>query len=386
MTSLHIAAIYGDEGLTRRLLEEGYNPNIIETRLRTPLYGAVWERLHSIVELLLDFGACIELASHNGLTALHAAVKRDPVLLELLLQRGGNCNYQDSNGDTLLFHAIAEKKIDALRVLLNHNANPNIPNNTGLLPLFLCVSLDDIPSMILLLDHGADPNGKVGFKHKVSIPSSISSPGITDSNVDGAPIQGRISLEPVPIGTRPHEVYISHSPVSFAMQMGRNEALKRLLLSCENITWNDPTHNGEGLIHYAVRLKNEEILRILLMYGPKVLRNMSNDLGRTPLHIAAQVGNVAAAAMLLHIGYDDINHRDCGGSTPLTEALFNERLELAKLLLDHGADRSIADEFIHGRFQGRPCMIHVGPRKETGHPKELELPRLSRLLQSIEST
>lgn len=376
MTSLHIAAIYGDEVLTRCLLEEGHDPNVVETRLRTPLYGAVQQQLYSIVELLLDSGARIELASHGGLTALHAAIRGDLVLLELLLQRGGNCNCPDADGNTLLFHAMAQKDEDALRILLNHGADPNIPNNTGLLPLFLSIMIDDTNFMGLLLDHGADPNARVGFEKSYTVINCI--------RADGSSLQGVITLQPVSVGAQPQAVDISHSPISRAIQLGRTEALKRLLLSCENITWTDPA-TGDGLMHYAVHLKNDEIFATLLVYGPEGLRSAVNNLGETPLHTAAQSGNITAASMLVNIGYDDINHRDCSGSTPLTEALFNGWVGLAELLLTHGADRSIADEFVHGQLNGKPAIMHVGPRKETDHPELLELPRLSRLLEPRKS-
>ncbi|KAI0861413.1 ankyrin repeat-containing domain protein [Xylaria cubensis] len=379
MTSLHIAAIYGDEVLTRCFLEEGYDPNVVETTLRTPLYGAVQERLYSIVELLLDYGARIELASHGGLTALHAAIRGDPVLLELLLQRGGNCNCPDADGNTLLFYALAEKDEDALRILLNHGADPNIPNNTGLLPLFLSLAIEDTNFMGLLLDHGADPNARVGFGQSATVIDRI--------DADGSLQKGIINtLQPVSAGAQPHVVEISHSPISRAMQLGRTEALKRLLLSCENITWTDPINYGDGLMHYAVRLKNDEIFETLLVYGPEGLRSTVNNMGETPLHTAAQSGNITAASMLLNAGYDDIDHRDCAGSTPLTEALFYEWVGLAELLLAHGADRSIADEFVYGQLHGKAVMIHHGPRKETDPPELLALPRLSRLLKPSEST
>ncbi|KAI1419220.1 ankyrin repeat-containing domain protein [Xylaria sp. FL1777] len=261
---------------------------------------------------------------------------------------------------------MAQKDEDALRILLNHGADPNIPNNTGFLPLFLSIMIGDTNLMGLLLDHGADPNARVGFERS------------------GTVIDGVITLQPVSVGTQPQAVDISHSPISWAMRQGQTEALKRLLLSCENITWTDPT-TGDGLMHFAVDLKNDEIFATLLAYGPEGLRSAVNNRGETPLHTAAQSGNITAASRLVNIGYGDINHRNFGGSTPLTEALFNGWIRLAELLLTHGADRSIADEFVHGQLNGTPAMIHVGPRKETDPPELLALPKLSRLLEPRKS-
>ncbi|XXH05437.1 hypothetical protein Hte_011864 [Hypoxylon texense] len=57
MASLHVAVLFGNEDLTRTLLEEGCDPNIYDERLGTPLSIAILKGYRSIVKLLSEKGA-----------------------------------------------------------------------------------------------------------------------------------------------------------------------------------------------------------------------------------------------------------------------------------------------------------------------------------------
>ncbi|XXH01323.1 hypothetical protein Hte_007681 [Hypoxylon texense] len=300
MTSLHVAVWQGDEPVTQCLLEEGYDPNIFEEQLKTPLFCAVSLGIRSIVDLLLDHGACVELADNDGINALHAALCRDtPDLLELLLQHGGDCNYQDCNGLTLLDHAVENKKIEAARVLLKYDADPNMHDRNGLSPLFTCVDTQDIPFVKLLLENGADPNAIVGLKQEASVLPSESTTSTSDDNTNQPLVQNNTTCVTV---SQSEEADVYHSAVSWAVLRGYEVLLELLLSKCDNITWKDQ-NNGDSVLHYAIRLGNDRILGILLKGGPDGLRNSTNGLGRTPLHIAAHLGDMTAASRLHSPGH-----------------------------------------------------------------------------------
>ncbi|KAI8049197.1 ankyrin repeat-containing domain protein [Syncephalis plumigaleata] len=62
-----------------------------------------------------------------------------------------------------------------------------------------------------------------------------------------------------------------------------------------------------------------------------VLSVSTRGIGTTPLHVAAQRGDIKIASELLRVGYD-VNVADHSGMTPLRLALQNEHLDCAEFL------------------------------------------------------
>ena len=67
------------------------------------------------------------------------------------------------------------------------------------------------------------------------------------------------------------------------------------------------------------------------------LNNIKDEYGRTPLYWACINNYTEVAKLLLEHGAD-VNFKDKNGKFPLYEACYNDNIELAKLLLEHGAD------------------------------------------------
>lgn len=73
--------------------------------------------------------------------------------------------------------------------------------------------------------------------------------------------------------------------------------------------------------------------------------------GNTPLHHAAQHGNVANVALLLNAGVE-VDVRNDGGQTPLHLAVSNENPAVAALLLEAGADVHARETLYEERYLG----------------------------------
>jgi len=73
---------------------------------------------------------------------------------------------------------------------------------------------------------------------------------------------------------------------------------------------------------------------LCLSHGDNV--NVSDCLGRTALHAAAQEGRMDIATMLIEHGAK-VEARNKAGDTPLDYAVFYERRDIADLLRKHGA-------------------------------------------------
>jgi ankyrin repeat protein len=86
---------------------------------------------------------------------------------------------------------------------------------------------------------------------------------------------------------------------------------------------------------YAADHGHKEVAELLIAKGADV--NARDDVGRTPLHIAAIYGYKEIAELLIAKGAD-VNAKIEGGGTPLHIAAHLGHKEVAELLIAKGAD------------------------------------------------
>ncbi|EES16309.1 ankyrin repeat, PH and SEC7 domain containing protein secG [Sorghum bicolor] len=110
----------------------------------------------------------------------------------------------------------------------------------------------------------------------------------------------------------------------------------RFLVEESGFDVNSTCAEGRTPIHCAAAGGSESVLRYLLDRGGDPA--MPDFVGSTPLHDAAEEGHCAAVRMLLSKGVDVDIHGCCG--TPLHLACSNDRDQVVKILLEHGADPS----------------------------------------------
>ena len=103
--------------------------------------------------------------------------------------------------------------------------------------------------------------------------------------------------------------------------------------------------SGEGALHYVVRDRDYTWLSFLIGKGARV--DLQSNRGETPLTLAAQMGWVEGARLLLSrkASVDLANQR---GETPLIFAVQRRDLELVRLLLARGANPKRTDS-VSGR-------------------------------------
>lgn len=114
----------------------------------------------SIVKLLAENGADVNIPNKEGLTPLHKAVtKRNIYIVQCLLGHGALANSQTYTGETPLHTAVKNKQYGIIRLLLESNANMCAEDGNNLSPLDLVNDSDDLELALIFGEKLSQQNG-----------------------------------------------------------------------------------------------------------------------------------------------------------------------------------------------------------------------------------
>jgi ankyrin repeat protein len=139
----------------------------------TELVSAIKSKNKKDFQYLLENGANPNVLNSRCLGAMHyAAGESDPFWLELALQHGGDPNLisrGNSLGDvTPIFCAIDNECVQSAEILIRHGADLNHQNSlNGNFPLYDAASSQNYDIVLLLLNAGADCRLRNKFGHSI---------------------------------------------------------------------------------------------------------------------------------------------------------------------------------------------------------------------------
>ena len=137
-TPLHFACCRGTEGIVRKFLESGGDPNGRAEDNKTPLHVAADERNAEFVQLLLKYGAKVDAVDNNEATPLHQVRTLD--CAKLLIDHGADATAITKDGKSVLFKASDRCGEGAcVQFLIDHGADPLKVDQKGRSPLDLAV-------------------------------------------------------------------------------------------------------------------------------------------------------------------------------------------------------------------------------------------------------
>jgi hypothetical protein len=156
-----VAALAGEHFQTADLLR--YNGADLDARGyfgRNPLHAAAESGNFETVQILIEYNpAYINARTDGWWTPLHWASRgfnfKDGSIVRLLLEHGADINMQDEDGWTPLYVASKNGVLEVLRLLLEHGADVEVRNNDGETPLQEAANGGHNEVVELLREHGA---------------------------------------------------------------------------------------------------------------------------------------------------------------------------------------------------------------------------------------
>ncbi|KAM4636318.1 nuclear factor NF-kappa-B p100 subunit isoform 2-T4 [Discoglossus pictus] len=241
----------------------------------------------------------LSLAQRTSRALLDYAVTSDPRML-LAVQRHLTAT-RDENGDTPLHLAIIHGQTSVIQQLvqvivsLPNQQILNISNHLHQTPLHLGVITQQYKVVSFLLNAGADPSILDRYGNSVL-----------------------------------------HLAVQAGDEMMLNVLLGHLSNGHKNLL-NMPDYHGLFPVHWAVKVKHEKCLELLVRRGANVNATERKS-GRSPLHMAVEMDNLNMATFLIKRLGADVNSRTFGGNTPLHLAASLGSPVLTRMLISSGAN------------------------------------------------
>ncbi len=369
-TALHVAASRGDVDVVRCLVAAGADLNASDALYgSTPLHRAARGDHAGVIEVLLDAGAAVDARNEAGRTPLHVAAGfAGAEALGVLLDAGADVKATDDRSETALHRPVFFQHMRIIEMLLAHGLDVAAADVEGNTALHVAGLMNRSQAAETLLAAGADPEAlnmegltaldlaivnyhvdtiSYGPEHNAEVADVLLAHGAT------------ISAMRIPVSDR-HPLWPHLTPRKLLRRGTGDINYYRLPDMPKVMRQRLPPRGDENypavcytigvptLLHDAVAKNLRRVVEALLDSGASPMTALRDSRDGTPLHVAVRTGNVDMAKLLLDRGadvnmtiantsepQDDDHHMSL---TPLLMAAQDNNLEMATLLLNHGAN------------------------------------------------
>ena len=355
-TALHHAAIGGKARNLLRFIELGSNVSTVNYNKTSAIHLAAEKGHTEAVRILLEHGADVKKVDYFGTTPLMLAAKNGHLeTINLLLKNGDNFNNSGEGGKFPLHFAAESDHADVVRLILQNNSNILSKTSKGDTVLHLATSLELV---CFLVEQGADIHARNYFARTPlhAAAEKGQSDTITYLLNQGADINSRDEA--------------GRSALYYAVYCGHADAAKVLInRDCDlNLIYRDGYVTDSHLLIAVAEKGFTDVLQLLFDRGFSDSIDRVSIYGETVLTAAARGGHYDTVVFLLDQGAnvngsnaaksDEAketcgNQRDSDGEgdqrdegewckyiSPLHCALYADQREVAKLLIERGADTS----------------------------------------------
>ena len=324
--SLHVCAWFGLTHALSSVLDEGMNVDSKTPQSsQTPLMYACRRGHVATVATLLERGACVDIISKRGGSALFEAVfaHETQVLNTLIIKSEPDVNAANAqySGQTALMIAVQEGQMDIIRALLTKiNLNINMKDRNDNTALCHAIVSGRPEVALYILDHaqGLDLNSQ-NWKG-----SSALMLAATKGQAD---VVGRLLSKGADTIRRDKED--CGTAILRAVDEGQLGVLETMIKHRVDIHCLDD--RGRTLLHSAAFGGWDDIVRLLLEKG--LHKNAKDKKGMTPLHDASRNANDECTVITTLIAFEaDTSLEDNKGRTPWTVAWQNGNRIIMKVL------------------------------------------------------
>jgi ankyrin repeat protein len=339
-------------GIVRALLQHGVDIHAKDIDHDTPLHSAAFSGMLEIARVLLNHGANVNAENKSGRTPLHQVAQGEydsqecsVGIARLLVERGVDVQSQDKDHDTALHAAAFTGRLEMAKLLIDSGAITTAENEHGEIPLHLVsrgqyISQENSVGIVqLLLECGVDVNAQE--KH-----------GWT--SLHWAAFKGRVEVAQVLLGhganakleTEKGETALNLASLGEYDSEENGVSVVQLLLR-RGVDVNAQDKDAWTSLHWAAFKGRVEVAQVLLDHGANA--KLETEEGETALNLASQgeydseENGVSVVRLLLGRGVD-VNAQDKDAWTSLHWAAFKGRVEVAQVLLDHGANAKLETE------------------------------------------
>ena len=330
------AAANNDVEAARRLIAQGADVNHVNDRIESAFLIATSEVGDdpALLDLTLASGADIAAKdSYNGTGLIRAAERGFPTIVARLLDEGIDVNHVNNLGWTALHEAIilgdgSESYVEVVQLLVDGGADVRLPSRTdAVTPIDHAQQrgFTEIADILRRAERGMSPDQR-----------------LLDAASDGSVIAVKAALE----AGADIEAQDAHQRTALlrAAAADNVDVARFLVARGADVNALDDQHDTPFLVTGVTG--SVAMLEALLPGNPDP--SIRNRFGGVAVIPASERGHVDYVRAVLETTDIDVNHINDLGWTALLEAVIlsdggPSQQEIVRILLDHGADPSIAD-------------------------------------------